>query len=105
TARHAVGADRLGKAPLYGAVAPPQFVIRGIGNLGRVLSVIELVVMQDLGGEPRQLGSRLLLGQLLDRPLRETGIGGFHRRIGPPPLPRGPPHKYPPVSVTPAPRR
>ena len=35
--------------------------------------VIEPVVMRDLGGEPRQLGPRLVLGQRLDRPRRPSG--------------------------------
>ena len=57
-----------GKARLDRRVAPAQLVVFGVGDLRRVVGVIEPVVMRDLGGEPRQLGARLVLGQRLDRP-------------------------------------
>ena len=80
-----------GKARLDRLVAAPQLVVFGVGNLRRVLGVIEPVVMRDLGGEPRQLGARLLLGQQLDRAQRQNGLSltaalrrsGWPRRRGP----------------------
>jgi hypothetical protein len=41
------------------AVAADQGVIFGVGNLRRVVGVIEAVVARDLGGETLQLGGGL----------------------------------------------
>ena len=55
----AVGAHERGKARLDRRVALAQRVVVGVGDLGRVLRVVELVVVGDLAREPRELGLRL----------------------------------------------
>ena len=45
---------------------------------GAASRVIQPVVMRDLGGEPRQLGARLVLGQRLDRPRRHREVVHGH---------------------------
>ena len=77
-ARRAVGADQLRKARLDRIVAPAQLVIGGVADLGRILGVIQLVVMRDLGGEAGQFALRLLLGQQFDRTRRD--LRGCHGR-------------------------
>ncbi len=62
-ARRAVGADEVGKALLDRVIAPAQRVILGVRDLGRVLLVIEPVVVRDRGGQPLQLPLRLGLGE------------------------------------------
>ena len=52
----AVGADEVGELGLQLAVAADEGVIFGVGNLRRVVGVIEAVVVRDLGGETLQLG-------------------------------------------------
>ena len=47
-------------------IAPAQRVVFGVRNLGRVLLVIEPVVMRDFPGQAFQLRLRLGFGQLLD---------------------------------------
>ena len=50
-ARRAVGADQLREARLDRVVAPAQRVVIGVGDLGRVLGVVEPVVMRDRLGQ------------------------------------------------------
>ena len=71
----AVGAHERGKARLDGRVALAQRVVVGVGDLRRVLRVVELVVVRDLAREPLELGLRLRLGQLVD------GLVGRTRRL------------------------
>ena len=51
-----IGADELRKRRLDRRVAPHQRVVIGVGNLRRVVGVIEPVVMRDLRREPFELG-------------------------------------------------
>ena len=54
----AVGAHEVGKARLDRGVALAQRIVVGIGDLRRVLAVVELVVMGDLARQPLELGLR-----------------------------------------------
>src|SRR3546814_11884635 len=54
-ARWAVGPDQVRERRLKLGIAPHQRVIFGIGDLGRILGVIEPVVMRDCLGQPHQL--------------------------------------------------
>ena len=63
----AVGAHVLGKARLDRRIALAQRVVVGVGDLRRVLRVVELVVVRDLAREPLELRLCLRLGQLVDR--------------------------------------
>src|SRR6266436_3273123 len=47
----------------------------GVGNLRRILLVIELVVMADFLGQPLVLGARLALGHLVDAELGLDLVG------------------------------
>ncbi|CUS44707.1 hypothetical protein MGWOODY_Smn1891 [hydrothermal vent metagenome] len=68
-----IGSDQARKRGLDRVVAPDQCIIIGVGNLRRVLGVVELVVMRDLAGEPGQFGGCFLIG------LRErVGQGSAH---------------------------
>ena len=69
--RRAVGAHELGKARLDRRVAAAQRIVLGIGDLGRILLIVELVVVSDDGGEPLQL--------VLGLGLTEIGDGGSAR--------------------------
>src|SRR5581483_11418835 len=64
--RRAVGAHELRKSPLDRLVALAQGVVVGVGDLRRILPVLELVVAGDLAGEPLQLGGGLAFAQLVD---------------------------------------
>ncbi len=66
-AGRAVAADQFGKARLDRRVALAQPVVFGVADLGRVLRVVKLIVMRDLGGETGELALCLLLGQQFDR--------------------------------------
>jgi hypothetical protein len=71
--RGAVVADELGKARLDRIVPRPQGIVCGVGDLRRVLAVVELIVMGDFGGEPGKLESGFRLveggrGALVQRP-------------------------------------
>ena len=70
--RRAVGAHQLGKARLDRRIALAQRVVVGVGDLRRVLGVVELVVVRDLARQPLELGRRLRLGQLVGE-LSSTG--------------------------------
>ena len=54
--RGAVGAHELGEACLDRRVAPAQCVVLGVGDLRRVLAVIELVMVADERGEAAKFG-------------------------------------------------
>ena len=54
--RRAVLADQMRKLRLQRRVAPHQRIIVGVRNLGRILGMIEAIVMRDLAREPFQLG-------------------------------------------------
>ena len=54
--RRAVLADQMRELRFQRGIAPHQRVIVGVGNLGRVLAMVEPVVARDLGGEALQLG-------------------------------------------------
>ena len=54
-AGRAVGADEIGELRLQLGIAPHQGIIIGIGNLRRVVAVVEPIVMRDRPREPFQL--------------------------------------------------
>ena len=58
--------DERGKARLDRLVARAQRVVFGVRDGRRVLLIVALVVLGDLGGEPLELSLRLRFGQLLD---------------------------------------
>ncbi len=64
--RRAVGAHESGEARLDRAIALDQRVVIGIGDFGRVLLVVALVVVRDQLGEPRQLAGGGFLRQRID---------------------------------------
>ena len=57
----------LGKTLLDRLVAPPQPVVLGIRDLGRVLAVVQRIVTGDLAREALELARRRGAAQLLDR--------------------------------------
>ena len=61
-----VGAHMLGKACLNGSIALAQGIVVGVGDLGRVLGIIEEVVMGDLAREPLELAVGFRDGELID---------------------------------------
>ena len=61
-----VGIDEPRKPRLDRLQALAQLVVLGVGDLRRVLLVIEPVVMADLLGETLVLGARLALGEIVD---------------------------------------
>ncbi len=61
-----VGADQMRKGRFQFVVPPHQRVIVRIRNLGRILGMIEPVVMRDLLGEPLQLDRGFGFGQGFD---------------------------------------
>ena len=65
-----VGATKLGEASLDCPVAADERVEIRVGNLRRVLLVVECVVMADLPGQARKLCLGFCLGQLVDGLLR-----------------------------------
>ena len=75
--RQAFARAQLRKARLDRAVAPPQRVVVGVGDGGRVFLVIAPVVLGDFGAKPRVLGLGLLLGEIVDgRSFRRLVIAG-----------------------------
>ena len=86
----AVVSDQMGKARLDLVVTRAQSIVVGVGDLGLVIAIIELVVMSDIGGESGELGRRIGFVELGDR-LRlklsafralelVVGLGLAHRR-------------------------
>src|SRR5690348_5158246 len=67
--RRAVGADEIGKARFDRRVAAAQGVVIGVGNLRRVVLVIEFVVSRDFRGQTLQLRLGFGLAELVDRGL------------------------------------
>ena len=74
-ARQAFQRLQIGKFRLDRLVAPPQRVVFGVGDGRRVLLVVGLVVLLDLGFEARVLALRLARRHLLDGQL---GVPGGH---------------------------
>ena len=64
--RRAVGADEFGEAGLDLLVAALQGVVIGIRNLGRILAVIERVVMSEFLRQMLQLGGSLFQGEIFN---------------------------------------
>ena len=58
---------QFGKSRLQRLVPPPQRVVIGVGNRGRVVLVVAPVVFGDLGAEQRMLRARHFRGKLVDR--------------------------------------
>ena len=79
-ARQAVQRAQVREARLDRLVAPPQRVVFGVGDGRRVLAVVALVVLLDLGLQPRVLALGLALRHVVDGELGIAGrFGRFHR--------------------------
>ncbi len=65
--RRAVIADEFGEAGFDRQIALLQRIIGRVGNLGRVLAVIEIVVARNLCGEPFEFGLGFGFGEGLDQ--------------------------------------
>ena len=64
--RRAVRPDQLRKRRLERGIAPHQRVVLGVGNLRRVLGVIEPVMMRDRPREPHQFVGGFGFGDVVD---------------------------------------
>ncbi|PAV66346.1 hypothetical protein WR25_08011 [Diploscapter pachys] len=64
-----IGADQVREGRLDRGVAADQRVIFGVRNLGRVMRMVEAVVVRDLRGECLQFGGGI------ERRLRQVGHG------------------------------
>ena len=69
--RQAFQRAQVGKALLDRAVALAQRVVLGVRDRRRVVLVVALVVLADLGMQPRVLGLGLLFGEVVDGDLRD----------------------------------
>jgi hypothetical protein len=73
-ARRAVLAEQVWELPLQVGIAAHQRVIFRVGNLRRVVAMVETVVARELGGKPFQLGRGFGFGHIL--PPHASAWGG-----------------------------
>ncbi|MNY49677.1 hypothetical protein D3C86_1851190 [compost metagenome] len=74
--RRTIRADKLRKAFFDGKVSTLQCIVLGVGDLRRILGVVQFVVMGQLFRQPLQFGSSRMFGQRFD-----WGLIGGHAGI------------------------